>query len=54
MTLTDGALPHTTKSGSGHGFGLRSIERIAEKHSGTMSLRTEGGVFKLSVVMRVE
>ncbi len=54
MTLTDGALPHTTKSGSGHGFGLRSIERIAEKHSGTMSLRTEGGVFKLSVVMRAE
>ena len=54
MLLTDDALPHTTKSGSGHGFGLRSISRIAEKHGGMMSLRTEGGVFKLSVVMRGE
>ncbi len=54
MSLTDDALPHTTKTGSGHGFGLRSIQRIAEKHGGTMSLRTEGGVFKLSVVMHPE
>ena len=54
MTLSDDALPHTTKTGSGHGFGLRSIQRIAEKHGGMMSLRTEDGVFKLSVVMRGE
>ncbi len=52
MNLTDDALPHTTKSGSGHGFGLRSISRIAEKHGGMMSLRAEGGVFKLNVVMQ--
>ncbi len=51
MNLTDDALPHTTKTGSGHGFGLRSIQRIAEKHGGMMSLRTEGGVFKLTVAM---
>ena len=51
MNLTDDALPQTTKTGSGHGFGLRSIQRIAEKHGGMMSLRTEGGVFKLTVVM---
>ena len=54
MTLSDDSLPQTTKSGSGHGFGLRSIRRIAEKHGGMMSLRTEGGVFKLSVVMQGE
>ena len=54
MTLTDSALPPTTKTGSGHGFGLRSIQRIAEKHGGMMSLRCENGVFKLSVVMRPE
>ena len=52
MSLTDDALPQTTKTSPGHGFGLRSIQRIAEKHGGMMSLRTEGGVFKLSVIMR--
>ncbi len=51
MNLTDDTLPQTTKTGSGHGFGLRSIRRIAEKHGGMMSLRTEGGIFKLTVVM---
>ena len=51
MDLTDEALPHTTKSGSGHGFGLRSIQRIAEKHGGAMSLRTDSGVFRLTAVM---
>ena len=52
MQLSDEALPHTTKTGSGHGFGLRSIQRLAEKHGGMMSVRAENGVFKLSVVMR--
>lgn len=52
LSLSDEALPHTTKSGSGHGFGLRSIQRIAEKHGGTMSVRAENGIFKLSVIMR--
>ena len=54
MTLSENALPHTTKTGSGHGFGLRSISRLAEKHGGSMSLRTENGVFKLSVIMSPE
>ena len=52
VSLTDDALPHTTKTGSGHGFGLRSIQRIAEKHGGTMTLRIEEGVFRLTVVMQ--
>ena len=52
MSLADDMLPHTTKKGSGHGFGLRSIQRIAEKHGGTMTLRTEGGVFRLTVVLQ--
>ena len=54
MQLPGDALPRTTKTSPGHGFGLRSISRIAEKHGGTMSLRTENGVFKLTVVMRPE
>ncbi len=51
LNLADDALPHTTKTGSGHGFGLRSIQRIAEKHAGMMTLRAEDGVFKLTVIM---
>ena len=52
VEVSDDALPHTTKTGSGHGFGLRSIERIAQKYGGAMSLRAENGVFRLSVIMR--
>ena len=48
----ENGLFHTTKTGSGHGFGLRSIQHIAEKHQGSMSVRAENGIFKLSVVMR--
>ncbi len=51
MTMVDG-LPRTTKSANGHGFGLRSIRRIAEKHGGGMSVRAEGGIFKLSVFLK--
>ncbi len=51
MRIVDG-LPRTTKQQSGHGFGLRSIQRIAEKHGGGMSVRAEGGIFKLSVFMK--
>ncbi len=52
IALGESDLPRTTKTGSGHGFGLRSIQRLAEKHGGMMSVRAEGGLFKLSVVMR--
>ena len=51
LVLNEDDLPNTTKTGSGHGFGLRSIRHIAEKHQGSMSLRAENGVFRLSVVM---
>lgn len=50
-TADENGLFPSTKSGSGHGFGLRSISRLADKHGGSMALRTENGVFKLSVIM---
>ena len=54
VEMVDG-LPKTTKSDSAHhGFGLRSIQRLAEKHGGSMSVREEDGIFKLSVFMRPE
>ncbi len=46
-----GGLPQSTKTESGHGFGVRSIERIATDHNGSMSIRTENGIFKLSIIM---
>jgi C4-dicarboxylate-specific signal transduction histidine kinase len=50
LILKDG-FPQTDKKGSGHGFGLRSIERTAKKYAGTLGIRTEGQIFKLTVVM---
>ena len=52
IALKENEMPRTTKQGSGHGFGLRSIDRIAQKHGGMMSVRAEDGLFKLSVVMK--
>lgn len=45
-------LPQTTKKGSGHGFGLRSIQNIAEKYDGVVSVQADGDLFKLTVLMR--
>lgn len=51
LTMVDG-MPQTTKKGSGHGFGLRSIQNIAEKYDGIASVQVQGDLFKLTVVMR--
>lgn len=53
LTMVDG-MPLTTKDGSGHGFGLRSIQEIAEKHGGIASVQADDHIFKLTVVMRPE
>ena len=50
----EGGLPRTTKQDSGHGYGLRSIQRIAQRWGGDMSVRAENGIFKLSVFMRAQ
>ena len=52
--LDENSLPQTTKTGKGHGFGLRSIREIAERHQGFLSIREENGVVKLTVVMKPE
>ncbi|MDO5378776.1 MAG: ATP-binding protein [Clostridia bacterium] len=51
LTMVDG-MPLTTKDGSGHGFGLRSIQEIAEKHGGIATVQADNPIFKLTVVMR--
>ena len=51
LRIVDG-MPQTTKKGSGHGFGLRSIQSIAEKYDGVATVQAEGGLFKLTVLLR--
>ena len=53
LNMVDG-MPVTTKKGSGHGFGLRSIQQIAEKYSGVATVQAEGNIFKLTVLLRPE
>ena len=51
LNMVDG-MPQTTKKGSGHGFGLRSIQNIAEKYGGVATVNAESGLFKLTVLMK--
>lgn len=51
LTMVNG-MPQTTKKGSGHGFGLRSIQNIAEKYDGVASVQACGDLFKLTVLMK--
>ncbi len=51
LTMVDG-MPQTTKKGSGHGYGLRSIQNIAEKYSGVATVQASGDLFKLTVLMK--
>lgn len=51
LNMVDG-MPQTTKKGSGHGFGLRSIQSIAEKYDGVATVQASGDLFKLTVLMK--
>lgn len=51
LNMVDG-MPQTTKKGSGHGFGLRSIQNIAEKYGGVATVQASGDLFKLTVLMK--
>ncbi len=51
LNMVDG-MPRTTKKGAGHGFGLRSIQSIAQKYGGVASVQAQGQIFKLNVLMK--
>ena len=51
LNMVDG-MPQTTKKGSGHGFGLRSIQSIAEKYDGVVTVQANSDLFKLTVLMK--
>jgi sensor histidine kinase YesM len=46
---------HTTKPDAGdHGFGLRNIEYLANKHNGLLQIEPADGVFKVSIALLVD
>lgn len=48
--LGEAGLPRTSKADAGyHGFGLKSIQSIAEKYGGVMTVSAEAGMFRLRV-----
>ena len=54
LTLRDG-LPLTSKGDtSSHGFGLKSMRRIAEKYRGTLSVKAEDNSFLLYVMLPID
>lgn len=48
------SLPKTTKMDNiRHGFGLKSIQKVAEKYGGAMTIKSQDGWFKLKVLLSV-
>lgn len=48
---TDGELPISNKKEAGHGFGIKSMVDIVERHGGLYSFESEGGVFILRLLL---
>ncbi|MCH5254367.1 MAG: sensor histidine kinase, partial [Lachnospiraceae bacterium] len=47
----DSGLPHTTKEGEGHGFGLANIRKVAQKYYGDIVIEQKDGEFVLAVML---
>lgn len=47
----EGELPKSKSKEAGHGFGIKSMVSIVERHNGLYSVETEGGVFILRLML---
>jgi hypothetical protein len=47
----EGELPKSNTIEAGHGFGIKSMISIVERHGGLYSIETEGGVFILQLLL---
>jgi sensor histidine kinase regulating citrate/malate metabolism len=47
----EGELPKSKNTEAGHGFGIKSMVAIVERHGGLYSFETEGGVFVLHLML---
>lgn len=50
----EGELPKSNNKEAGHGFGIKSMVAIVERHGGLYSFQTEGGVFVLQLMLPLE
>lgn len=50
LTMEDG-LPKSSRDERYHGFGMKSMKRIAEKYDGTLSVQSENGIFGLDALL---
>ena len=50
----DSGLPHTTKEGEGHGFGLANIRKVAQRYYGDIAIEQKESEFVLVVMLIIE
>ena len=48
---SDGGLLSTKKDATNHGYGIKSIRKIAEKYGGSLKIDTENNIFTLCVLL---
>ena len=54
ITDRESGLPESAKGGSGHGFGLKNMQKVARKYHGDIDVRQEKNGFVLTVMMMLE
>lgn len=53
-TLTfNGEIPATTKSGTFHGYGIKSIKMLTERYGGNMKINAKNGIFNIDLLFPV-
>ena len=55
ISFQDNGLPKSSKGDdANHGFGIRSIQSIAEKYNGTFNVKAENHIFTLTILLPVQ
>ncbi|MCQ2772273.1 MAG: ATP-binding protein [Bacilli bacterium] len=52
--VIDGEIPKTSKSGKGHGYGIKSIIFLVEKYGGNARIEAKNGTFSLDILLPLE
>lgn len=53
LSVNKGSFVSSKKDTERHGFGLKNIQAVAEKHCGTMEVVCKNGIFYLNVVLKM-
>ena len=54
VQFSQDGFPLTTKTGLGHGYGVRSIQDIVEKYGGTLGVKAVDNLFTLDILLPIE